>query len=184
MSSFELASWSALWALFGVLVFLIYVAFRQIERAQRTALESPTTLGAGTRAPEIKVLDRGEMLRISHPEGEYLLAFVTTSCAACHALLKWLAASELPLTTTVVVNGNDLDAYLNQQHEGLKVVPLVNPGDANHYYKVNVVPTVYLIRDGIVAGATTDGSESGILRLIDTTSDSELETAVATTQGV
>jgi hypothetical protein len=170
VSSFELAAWLALWVLFGVLTFLIYVALRQIERAQRTALESPTTLQVGTMAPEIKVLDAGEMRRISHPEGEYLLAFVTTSCGACHGLMNWLADNELPLQTTVIVNGNDLDAYLASQHDGLKVVPLVNPADANHYYKVNVVPTVYLVRDGMVVGATTDGSEAGVLQLIETSS--------------
>lgn len=164
MNGFETAAFATLWLTLVVLAGLVVVVYKQISRAQTSQLENPTSLPIGELAPELGILENGEMRKLRYDSGSelQLLAFVTTTCSACRRLMEIFIHEGTPVLTTVVVSGNEFREYADPESELLRVRWLINPADARDFYKVNIVPTIYAIRDGRIAAVTTEGSVAGI----------------------
>lgn len=168
MSALETSTFTILWAFLVFVAFLVVVGFRQIERAQRSALPAPTTLGIGERPPEIHIIGDSGIEQLEHGKAPYLLAFLSPGCGACKSTMEHLLATELPLRTVAVVTAPGKSDYADAvPPPNMSVRWIANPADARVYYKINVVPTLYVLRDGEVLAASNDGSSRGIERLLE-----------------
>lgn len=169
MSGLETAVWAALWLALLVLAVLVVAAFRQIERAHASQMESATMLPVGADAPEIGYLGaHGELVTLGAKDFREpgLLIFVSTTCGACQRLMDYLIAEPPPLPATVLVSGHEYSDWTERGGVGLHVRWIATSADARSYYRVNVVPTIYALAGGVVTGASIDGSPRGLEALI------------------
>lgn len=166
MTAMQTVVFGILWVTLVVLTLLVYVAFRQIGRAQQATLGAPAALPVGSHAPPINVLDGSAISPYSRDDPAYLLAFVSTTCAACARFMDALGNERPAVPLSVVVSGNGGERWERARSASVDVRWLALPADAPSLYRINVVPTIYLIEHGKVAAVSTDGSLDGVRRLL------------------
>ncbi len=169
---------SVIWIAVFVLATLVLLLYRQVDRAYRgDSGGRASLLIAGSLAPEIEVLDSGEIRSFDFSaNGErHLAAFVKSGCGRCEELLGALIGPTRPPlpTTFFLIDG----AALPRQDLPVdsRVFALAHPADVIASYGLAVVPAVYVLKGRSVLAAKSVWSSEDIAGLLDTASTNELD---------
>lgn len=167
MTGIETIAFGVLWLVLAALTVLVLILYRQVEKTLVKGLQSPG-LPVGSIAPPVDVLGAGKTRTIQvPPEGDQLLIFASTTCDSCEKLIAEITRPgyEPPAPALVLVVGEGFDRFAAEPESDVQLEWLANPADMTHSYRVNVVPTAYLIRDGRIAAMTTDPTAAGLRTL-------------------
>lgn len=170
MSPLETLAFGALWLALLLLAGLLFIVYRQIEKAYNAA-NSPAAGGlpAGVLAPDVEVLDDSDSERplvFADEDSRSLLAFVTPDCAACKSVLEMLQDTppfEGPMVA--LVNGERGKDFPGSRGS-LQVLALAHPPDVVRSYGVSSVPLVYALRGRTILASKVLASRSGLEQLL------------------
>jgi hypothetical protein len=170
MSPPEVVAISVLWIVLLGLAGLVLVLYRQLDKAYRSAEESDVAaLLPGVEAPEIEILgeDGIEPLAFPAPGEIGLMAFVSTTCDACHNLLQALGRESLGVTWRMgLVNGEDTREY-KRGWDGVDLEWLAHPPDVVRSYGVTQVPYVYAVKGKTILASGAAAGRGGLERLLE-----------------
>lgn len=172
MSGIAAVAFGLLWSGVVVLAVFVLLMYRELDRAYGRVQSrvGGGGLQAGAPMPSVLTLGPGgsrELDLNAERSGLCIVAFISTKCAACEetmALLRNRVAGDVPAVALIIGTGSKFGDYGNDK---LALHWLQNPADAPERFRVTVVPTLYMLQDGVVLGSTADGSEGGVRGLLD-----------------
>lgn len=181
MTNVQLAVYLILWTGVAVLGTFVVLMYRELDRAYGRT-QGPVQgggLAEGAAVPPILVVGPGgtDELAIAEKPGPLLLAVVTTDCPACEQTMELLHSGANHDVPVLALVGGSGTKYSNLATDRLELHWLHNPADAGAKLLVTVVPTLYMLMDGLVVASTADGSSDGIRALV-ATAGSESETVL------
>jgi hypothetical protein len=177
VSHIEIIAFGTLWIVFGGLILLVAILYRQLDKAYARAEEAGVgALDAGVAAPELDILAPDGEETLSFPPGLVLLAFVNSNCAACATLLSALReTNSFRGLKLVVISGPDSDELkpFYTDPGDVRFEWLAHPADATRVYGVRRVPFVYVLYDGTILGSRVGGSTHDLEELLRIAEDAQ-----------
>ena len=174
MSGIESLTFGGLWAIVLVVIFLLLLLYRQVDRAYRDAgVGHAAALAPGTEAPPIDVLDEAETVRLDPGSSSELtlLAFVSTECASCRALMDELTSPRredgFAGAIDVLVSGEGFSELLRIKQPAFRVFWVAHPPDVVRAYGVTRVPLGYVLRGRTVVASLPLKPDDGLWRDIE-----------------
>jgi hypothetical protein len=170
MSGLELAAFGTLWFVLALLACLVFILYRQVEKAYGASTELQNVgLHPGVEAPDVEVIteDGTRPLRFPAPGELALLAFLTTTCEACVKLVRELQAGEpLPGPVIGLITGEDRGEFSGTDDGRFHPLWVAHPPDIIRDYGIGTTPYVYVVRGRTVLGSRSVETLAGVRELL------------------
>jgi hypothetical protein len=170
MSGLELAAFGTLWFVLALLACLVFILYRQVEKAYAASTELQNVgLQPGVEAPDIEVItqDETELLRFPAPGELAFLAFLTTTCEACVKLVRELQSGEpLPGQVIGLITGEDRGEFSGADDGRFHPLWVAHPPDIIRDYGIGTTPYVYVVRGRTVLGSRSVETLAGLRELL------------------
>jgi hypothetical protein len=170
MSGLELAAFGTLWFVLALLACLVFILYRQVEKAYAASTELQNVgLQPGVEAPDVEVVaqDGTRLLRFPAPGGLAFLAFLTTSCEACVTLVRELqSGAPLPGPVIGLITGEDRGEFSGADRGRFHPLWVAHPPDVIRDYGIGTTPYVYVIRGRTILGSKSVEGLAGVRELL------------------
>ncbi len=170
MSGLELAAFGTLWFVLALLACLVFILYRQVEKAYGASTELQNVgLHPGVEAPDVEVVteDGTRLLRFPAPGEIALLAFLTTTCEACVKLVGELQSGEpLPGPVIGLITGEDRGEFSGADDGRFHPLWVAHPPDIIRDYGIGITPYVYVVRGRTVLGSRSVETQAGLRELL------------------
>jgi thiol-disulfide isomerase/thioredoxin len=174
----ETIAFAVLWVILICLAVLVLLLYKQLERAYAGTPGSNSGLSAGSRVPDLEVINSTGLSWYRFPDVDdpILAAFVSTTCAGCYDLLRTLDRDVDEYRKEVFTVGEISDEF-RRAVGSLSYQALAHPYDAEHGLGLTALPTLFLVGRRVVLGTTTATGRKGIQRFLTASLDDEASSA-------
>ena len=161
VSDLETTVWIVLWVLVLVIVALVALLYRQLEKVYATDSPAQSTLPTGAAAQPIEVADDGHIVSQTFNAKTQLFAFVSTTCSTCLDFVREFRRYAETGNGLMLVIGEKTPEFARALGD-TTASWVAHPPDVERVYGLTGYPTVYLVEDGIVAGVSTRGTAADL----------------------
>jgi hypothetical protein len=170
MSGLELAVFGTLWLVLALLACLVFILYRQVEKAYAASTELQNVgLQPGVEAPDVEVItqDTTRLLGFPAPGELAFLAFLTTTCEACVKLVRELqSGAPLPGPVIGLITGEDRGEFSGSDDGRFDPLWVAHPPDVIRDYGIGTTPYVYVVRGRTVLGSRSVDTRAGLRQLL------------------
>lgn len=146
MSALEVVAFGVLWTVAVVLLCLVLVVYRQVEKAYGEGHNAGVAgLRPGVEAPPIELMMLDSTVSLQFPAEVHLLCFVATGCEKCTELVESLRSSPQGLKISLLQGQGSRPPYADQLPATMQWFGLGNPPETYRQYEVRHFPLLFVL---------------------------------------
>lgn len=173
MTELQAAVVSVLWLVGLVIMGLLLLVYRQLDRAYGAPSVSPgVLLPVGAVAPAVEVIDEHGKdglgwLEYRQPTEWSVLIFVDPECQACLRLLEVIHENKFDVDRFLVVaSAGEIPKELVPSERNVQWYGMTHPGNVRRDFGVHATPVVYVLKGATVLAARSVSTKAALEELL------------------